>query len=510
MNQQKEQMKTLFYDESVHRLTDLISIGIYVSYKQLLIFWEGIYGVKLVLEREESLQKVVAKEREKLLLQPKSVINTFDNTSLSFNFEPFVKLKNNLLASNKLVPEFTKNPYLNIVKYNFDLRNGICPICEEHFNISFYDHLRIKQYDRQHQPLLYQQIELAIRLFYDLTYISDDQNDFLHFYFSYSVCRDILWPYFFSQKENKIRKSHMFSIGFYHKYKNKSEVQTLNKWKFVRKNKHSFNKMMIVDWSIFDKNRIKDEQLDIFYNKDFIESINKSICPICGKTFKRSFFDHLKLSRKDDKHNEVFVEQVKLAVQMFYVINNEDYECLFLSPFSTCTDLIWKNIFTEDEINNRNKKIGTTTSGWGCIQGYRKDIDYFVRSTWEANVYRIFKYVYKDKYKESFDREIPFDISTPKKNKVYIVDIKDNFGFFAKPNTYIEIKGFYTTDVHYKTLMFEKLYPDKKLIFISHDEPKFNFVPEIYYSDLEKKYQPLIPLWETKDRNLKTHPWLYL
>ena len=125
----------------------------------------------------------------------------------------------------------------------------------------------------------------------------------------------------------------------------------------------------------------------------------------------------MKLSRNDELHKKVFYEQTELAIKSFFNRQNNviitDIEEMFLSDFNTKIQ-IWNQLFAKKEID----LILDVTHKYAY--GYRKDIDFTVRSSWEANVYRIFKYHFKDKYKESFDREIPFDISTPEKHQTYI------------------------------------------------------------------------------------------
>ena len=52
---------------------------------------------------------------------------------------------------------------------------------------------------------------------------------------------------------------------------------------------------------------------------------------------------------------------------------------------------------------------------------------------------------------------------------------------------------------------FRKEYPNYKLIVIGGKDTN----PDIDYFQLQEKYQPLIPLWETKKKNIRITPWLY-
>ena len=141
------------------------------------------------------------------------------------------------------------------------------------------------------------------------------------------------------------------------------------------------------------------------------------------------------------------------------------------------------------EIKDKHCQI---THSWG-IRGYRPDIGVVCNSTWEANVYRIIKYLTKQdlNWKRGIDYEIPFDISTKEKRQTYIVDFFDKYGIFQK-NAYVEIKGQYTDDAKYKKKKFKELY---NLPYIMIGIPTNDFHPEIDYNELCEKYKNVIPYW---------------
>ena len=155
-------------------------------------------------------------------------------------------------------------------------------------------------------------------------------------------------------------------------------------------------------------------------------------------------------------------------------------------------------------INNRTKFI-KNSKGTYAVCGYRKDIDAFVNSTYEANVYRIFQY-----HNKQFKYEQPFRILCKDGTKhYYFVDLLDIEGLLAEPGTYIEIKGYMDKWSQEKILLFREQYPNLKLITLGKQHNSNNWIYDIYYEDLVKKYKSLIPLWETTKQNLYTNPELY-
>lgn len=128
------------------------------------------------------------------------------------------------------------------------------------------------------------------------------------------------------------------------------------------------------------------------------------------------------------------------------------------------------------------------------IYGFRKDINYYVNSIYEANICRIFEYENKNYIKYSNNE------------KKYII-MKDIDGLFYK-NSYIIAITYIDEKIKLIINKFKRQNPNEKLLVIS-DDCKTDIKPDILYSELEKKYKPLIPLWETKDKNLKKYPELY-
>ena len=106
--------------------------------------------------------------------------------------------------------------------------------------------------------------------------------------------------------------------------------------------------------------------------------------------------------------------------------------------------------------------------------GFRKDINFYCRSTWEANYARILMYEKKEFLYES-------KTFTLKENMTYTPD-------FYHDNTWYEIKGYMDEHSKLKLRLFSEIYSDQKICIIGPEE----------YNILKEKYKPLIPNWEGK------------
>ena len=140
------------------------------------------------------------------------------------------------------------------------------------------------------------------------------------------------------------------------------------------------------------------------------------------------------------------------------------------------------------------------------IAGIRPDLGFFCASTYEANIYRIYQYYNKKDgidYKREYNNIFPVHIQG--QIHYYRIDIQDACGLFGNKNQYIEVKGYMNEESIEKINAFRKEYPNYKLIVIGGKDTN----PDIDYFQLQEKYQPLIPLWETKKKNIRVTPWLY-
>jgi hypothetical protein len=134
--------------------------------------------------------------------------------------------------------------------------------------------------------------------------------------------------------------------------------------------------------------------------------------------------------------------------------------------------------------------------------GVRADIGYFVRSTWEANLARVFMYLGEPfQYEpERFTLEItPFyrEVFPDQDKTTYLPDFKNGH--------YYEVKGTFDTTDGLKTMA-------KLLMFMEQYGAEIEIVDRPRYKLLEKEFKDKIDAdprfcgWETPKDNLKTNP----
>lgn len=103
--------------------------------------------------------------------------------------------------------------------------------------------------------------------------------------------------------------------------------------------------------------------------------------------------------------------------------------------------------------------------------GYREDIGMFVRSTWEANVVRVFQLC-----EISFEYESKYDIGN---GECYRPD-------FKLDTMCIEVKGYWTDRARYKFDKFKEVYSEIEIKVIEWED----------YKVIREYYKPLLENWE--------------
>jgi hypothetical protein len=253
--------------------------------------------------------------------------------------------------------------------------------------------------------------------------------------------------------------------------------------------------------SIFDMSRASVKLLQYGIIKPTESSMK---CEICGKFFKQIMPKHL------NGHD----------------ISMDEYKKKFPNA-KTCTDnrtsiyrsfkndnkgKTYEEIYGVQEGRNKKQKISNKQIGRKCallagtgISGTRKDTNTFARSTYEANIDRIFIYEGK-RFIGEFGPENPRYtlINNNGVKSTYQPDRVDLDGLFEK-NAPIEVKGYMYVEDWEKIKLFREQYKDRKLIIICPDKDYC----DINYRELEEKYKSKIPLWETGEQNYKTRPDLY-
>lgn len=149
-------------------------------------------------------------------------------------------------------------------------------------------------------------------------------------------------------------------------------------------------------------------------------------------------------------------------------------------------------------------RIAPKLAGTG-ISGTRKDTGIFARSTYEANIDRIFRFEGKKIESEFSILNERFDLIDKYGTKMtYQPDRIDVDGLFEK-GAYLEIKGYMQPEDWQKICLFREQYENKKLLVIS---PDITYC-DINYKELESKYKDKIPLWENSYQNYRDNPEIY-
>ena len=228
-------------------------------------------------------------------------------------------------------------------------------------------------------------------------------------------------------------------------------------------------------------------------------------CQICKKDFKQITNNHL------IREHGIRLEEYKLQFPdaSTSTPNRLNAYRNFHHPNKGKT---YSEIYGDKEAKAKKEKISLKGIGRECpklagtgICGTRKDTKTYARSTYEANIDRIFILENK-KYADEFSPlNNRFKLKSENhENITYQPDRIDIDGLFEK-NSYLEIKGYMYPEDWIKICLFREQYADKKLLVISNDSKYL----DISYSDLQNKYKPLIPLWEDQSQNFKNRPDLY-
>ncbi len=139
--------------------------------------------------------------------------------------------------------------------------------------------------------------------------------------------------------------------------------------------------------------------------------------------------------------------------------------------------------------------------------GFRKDLDCYFRSKWEANLARYYNFV---GIRWQYEPE-EFEFKTIKRGSRFY---KPDF-YLPETDEYIELKGYFTASGKTKLRRFKKYYPEefKKLRFVVEDpfskskengevikflldDLDIGFIDIISYKVIRNKLGELIPGWE--------------
>ena len=248
---------------------------------------------------------------------------------------------------------------------------------------------------------------------------------------------------------------------------------------------------------------MSESSVSLLKYKEYLVNDERVDCAICGEKFKQIRNNHLK------KHG-ITLEEYKKKYPNSPVVT-ESRKNKYKSFKHPNKGKTYEEIYGIEEANKKRnliskKGIGRPApklAGTG-ITGTRKDTKTFARSTYEANVDRIFIYEGKKYISELDEKNQRFDLNDGGSLISYQPDRIDHDGLFHK-GAYLEIKGYMFPEDWKKIKLFRSQYPALKLLVISSDKE----YADINYIDLKKKYSEKIELWESGDKNYKKRPDLY-
>lgn len=329
----------------------------------------------------------------------------------------------------------------------------ICPICGKEVK-RMYGHLNFFKLDLKHKMLFEREINLVIELFNNDKFSKhSDPKDFGSL-LNYDNCLNI-WREHFSEEERKERSKKLNALNVSKALKGKPFSQEHKEALAKNRNKIPWNKGLTVD---------SDERIRKLRNK-----VNNSMSKLL----------------------KVKYEKGEMTAWMKGKTKETDHR---IAEYS---NKVSRTMASKDQNNSR------------AISGIRKDIGHHAASTYEANIYRIFQY-HNVSYLYEFDN-IKEIIHLNGEVRNYRIDMLDVDGVFGVPGAYLEVKGFYKQEDRLKVKLFREQYPNETLLLVGYGDKrvKYAWAPDVNYADLEKKYKPLIPLWEDKKQNLRKNPELY-
>lgn len=106
--------------------------------------------------------------------------------------------------------------------------------------------------------------------------------------------------------------------------------------------------------------------------------------------------------------------------------------------------------------------------------GFRRDINMYVRSTWEANVVRVFRFL-----------AIPFLYENKRfnlKDDTWLIDF-----YLPDHNLWVEVKGYVESGFRKKVEKFKRLHPEERLLVLD----------VVGYKKLEQGFKNKVVNWET-------------
>lgn len=136
-------------------------------------------------------------------------------------------------------------------------------------------------------------------------------------------------------------------------------------------------------------------------------------------------------------------------------------------------------------ISRSNKGVPKKGGYSRCKGGFREDLGHYVRSGWEADICRLFKYFEKPYEYES----VSIKLDNNGEALTWIIDFIDTENYLSAGGL-IEVKGWWDDKSKLKLNLLKEQKPElfEKILFISYNEMR----------EFIQKYASVIPNWESK------------
>lgn len=244
----------------------------------------------------------------------------------------------------------------------------------------------------------------------------------------------------------------------------------------------------LLKWNPAELEIIKQKLKDGCMVKDIAKLFNKNPKTMQDLIFRQGWSCKI---NSDDFRLKCKIRNKKLWNNPEHIFNSQEYRnklsAHHQNPNHVFNSSEYRQMLSDRAIKNQNGlKNFNNRTGWQKFHGgFRKDLGFYVRSRWEANIARYLNFLKQQgsirKYKYEADTFMFHEIK--RGNRSYTPDFKvyNSNGSIE----YWEIKGYMDGDSQTKIKRLGKYYPQIKLIVISREQ----------YKEI-KKYARLIEGWE--------------
>ena len=215
-----------------------------------------------------------------------------------------------------------------------------------------------------------------------------------------------------------------------------------------------------------EKNRIS---VDKFYKSDWF--INEGRFIVAEKTKEYMSKNHPR-GMLGKHHNED--TRKRMSESHKYIWDN-------MTP-SDRRDLVSK--MREGMIARGGHSSGDNTYS-RCNGGYRDDIGVYVRSSWEANIIRLFNFLNIQYMYEPMRFTFPSDCA--------VISYLPDF-YLPDYDLWVEVKGWMDEKSAIRIDMFEEYYPE--------EFRNLAIITEKQYKVISREYKNVVPFWESKNKHI--------